>query len=124
MAKITSPVEGFSGEVVGVHFVKGTAEPDVVTESALSYFRRHGYTIDDGEPVDPNPPYPEGEPSESWDVPQLKAYADAHEIEVKGDKRRKDPYLVAFAVAKQAADEASAKAAADEAAAKAAAAKK
>jgi hypothetical protein len=102
MAKITSPVPGFSGEVVGVYFVKGTAEPDAVSESALSYFRRHGYTIDDGEPVDPNPPHPEGDPDESWSVAQLKAYAEAHEIEIKGDARRRDPYLNAIAAAKAA----------------------
>lgn len=42
--KIETPVEGYTGTVAGVDFVKGkgrTGDP-----SALAYFRRHGYTID------------------------------------------------------------------------------
>jgi hypothetical protein len=45
MAKITAPQKGFSGKVVGVDFVDGSGETD--KESAISYFLRHGYTVDD-----------------------------------------------------------------------------
>jgi hypothetical protein len=45
MAKITAPQKGFSGKVVGVDFVDGSGETD--NESALAYFLRHGYTVDD-----------------------------------------------------------------------------
>lgn len=47
MAIIKSPVEGYSGVVVGVQFTDGVAETD--REAALSYFRRQGYTIEAGK---------------------------------------------------------------------------
>lgn len=43
MAKITAPVEGYSGTVVGVHFADGQGETK--DEGLISYFRRHGYTV-------------------------------------------------------------------------------
>lgn len=46
MAKITAPVKGFNGVVVGVTFTDGTAETD--SEQAVNYFRRQGYTVKAG----------------------------------------------------------------------------
>ncbi|MFJ2017242.1 hypothetical protein [Streptomyces nodosus] len=43
MHEVTTPVEGFTGEVAGVHFADGRAETD--NPAALAYFRRHGYTV-------------------------------------------------------------------------------
>lgn len=49
MAKIKSPVEGYTGVVVGVQFTDGEAETD--RESALAYFRRQGYGIEEAAPA-------------------------------------------------------------------------
>lgn len=61
MAKIETPVEGYTGEVAGVQFQDGQAETD--DDRAIAYFRRHGYTVD-GEGPDPvedvDTPMPEG----------------------------------------------------------------
>lgn len=48
MAKITTPVADFTGDVVGVAFVKGTGETDDPVK--LAYFGRHGYTIEQPAP--------------------------------------------------------------------------
>lgn len=43
---VTSPVDGFSGEVAGVMFARGTATCDSDTDNAaLVYFRRKGYGV-------------------------------------------------------------------------------
>lgn len=47
MATVHTPVEGFTGRVVGVDFVDGVADTD--DDSALNYFRSAGYTVDDGK---------------------------------------------------------------------------
>ncbi|GAA1891808.1 DUF7302 family protein [Williamsia serinedens] len=44
---------------------------------------------------------PDGEPSESWKVAELVAYAKAHSIEITGDARRKSDVLEAIEKAKQ-----------------------
>ena len=49
MAKINTPVKGFTGTVAGVAFVNGAGES--TDEAALAYFVRHGYTVDDGKPA-------------------------------------------------------------------------
>jgi hypothetical protein len=41
---ITAPVEGFTGDVVGVAFVDGQGTTSA--EGALAYFHRHGYTVE------------------------------------------------------------------------------
>ncbi|GAA1455453.1 hypothetical protein [Nocardiopsis tropica] len=48
--KITAPVPGYTGTVAGVTLANGVGETD--NEGALSYFRRHGYTV---EPVEETP---------------------------------------------------------------------
>lgn len=45
MAVVHTPVEKFTGTVVGVEFVDGAGETD--DDNLLAYFRRHGYTIAD-----------------------------------------------------------------------------
>lgn len=44
MSRVKTPVEGFSGVVAGVEFTDGAGETD--NANALSYFRRHGYTVE------------------------------------------------------------------------------
>lgn len=44
---IASPNKSYNGKVAGVTFADGTAETD--NEAAISYFRRHGYTIGETE---------------------------------------------------------------------------
>jgi len=45
--KVTAPDEGFSGQVAGVSFTKGTATVDSAgNRAALAYFRRRGYTVE------------------------------------------------------------------------------
>lgn len=85
MAKVTTPVEGFTGVVVGVDFKDGVGETDSIP--ALEYFERQGYTIENDEPD-----FPEGDPTEKWKVDQLKAYATAKNIEL-GDAKTKDDIL-------------------------------
>ncbi|MFI0593697.1 hypothetical protein [Streptomyces griseus] len=65
--KISTPVAEFNGQVAGVWFVNGEAETD--SEGAVSYFERHGYTVerigsdpaDDGDQGDGDKQWP-GEP--------------------------------------------------------------
>lgn len=42
--RIQTPVEGFTGEVVGVHFVDGFGETE--DENAIAYFVRQGFGLD------------------------------------------------------------------------------
>lgn len=43
--RITAPVAGYTGTVAGVTLANGTGETN--NESAVSYFRRHGYTVEE-----------------------------------------------------------------------------
>ncbi|WP_159042115.1 hypothetical protein [Streptomyces sp. TP-A0875] len=43
MFQVTTPVEGFTGEVAGVRFADGRATTD--DPAALAYFRRRGYGV-------------------------------------------------------------------------------
>lgn len=47
MAKITAPVKGYTGDVVGVSFTDGVGE--TTDPGLLTYFTRHGYTVENGE---------------------------------------------------------------------------
>lgn len=62
--KITAPAADFSGEVVGVHFVRGVGTATDDTDgAALAYFRRRGYVVERADE-------PAAEPSEpSVDLP-------------------------------------------------------
>lgn len=80
MAKITTPVEGFNGTVVGVTFVDGAGETD--NPVALAYFTRQGYTVE----ADEAPAGSEGDPTDKWTADQLKDYAKTHDITVSGNK--------------------------------------
>lgn len=77
MASIKSPVEGFTGIVIGVSFKDGVGEAD--NEGALNYFRRHGYTVkaeeDRGEPHE----YKQGDeaPAGNASTDEWKAWAIA-----------------------------------------------
>ena len=91
MAKITSPVKGYTGTRVGIAFANGVAETD--NASAIAYFRRHGYGIEMPEPE--TPPFPEGEPTEKWTADELKAYAAAKDIDL-GDAKKKADIVAAL----------------------------
>lgn len=59
MATVQSPVSDFNGVVAGVTFEEGAAETD--DARALSYFRRHGYTVngrDYSAPAEEPAPHP------------------------------------------------------------------
>lgn len=101
MAKITTPVKGFTGTVVGVTFSDGQGETE--NEAALAYFARHGYTVESTEKA---VEIPEGAPSTDWTGAQLKAYAEKHEVDLGSAKTK--PELV-----KAIEDAAAAKAAAE-----------
>ena len=61
--RIQTPVEGFTGEVVGVSFVDGFGETE--DENAIAYFIRQGFGLDGSAPegTEPEPEYePELEP--------------------------------------------------------------
>jgi hypothetical protein len=51
--RIQTPVEGFTGEVVGVHFVDGFGETE--DENAIAYFIRQGFSLDGSAPEDVEP---------------------------------------------------------------------
>ncbi|KAB1647476.1 hypothetical protein F8O06_02750 [Pseudoclavibacter sp. CFCC 14310] len=91
MAKIATPVEGFTGHVAGVAFENGIGETDSL--AALAYFRRQGYTVVQDEAEEPA--LPEGDPSDKWTVGQLTAYAAAHGVDL-GDAKKKDELLAAL----------------------------
>ena len=88
MAKITTPVKGFTGVVVGVTFADGRGETD--NESAIAYFHRHGYTIEAAQKAIE---IPEGAPSVDWKGDQLKAYAERQAIDLGSAKSK--PEIVA-----------------------------
>ena len=101
MAKIHTPVKGFTGSVVGVTFADGVGETD--EPAKLAYFHRHGYTVE--EKTAKTVEIPEGAPSEEWKVDQLKAYAEKHDLDLGSAKTK--PEMVAAikaAEAKKTAD--------------------
>lgn len=59
MATITAPVEGFSGNVVGVDFKDGTGETDNTAQ--IQYFTRHGYAVEAPKPKRTPAPKPAAE---------------------------------------------------------------
>lgn len=56
--RIQTPVEGFTGEVVGVSFVDGFGETE--DENAIDYFIRQGFGLDGSAP-EGTEPEPEAE---------------------------------------------------------------
>lgn len=56
--RIQTPVEGFTGEVVGVSFVDGFGETE--DENAIAYFIRQGFGLDGSAP-EGTEPEPEAE---------------------------------------------------------------
>ena len=58
--RIQTPVEGFTGEVVGVAFVDGFGETE--DENAIAYFIRQGFGLDGSAPEAEAEYEPEYEP--------------------------------------------------------------
>lgn len=83
MPKISTPVEGFTGVVVGVRFTDGVGETE--DPIALAYFARQGYHVEVSESSTG-----EGKPTKKWTVPQLKAYADEQQIDISEGKTKDD----------------------------------
>lgn len=66
--RIQTPVEGFTGEVVGVSFVDGFGETE--DENAIAYFIRQGFGLDGSAPesTEPEAEYePEVEPEPEYE---------------------------------------------------------
>lgn len=59
--RIQTPVECFTGEVVGVGFVDGFGETE--DENAIAYFTRQGFGMDGSAP-EGTEPEPEAEPED------------------------------------------------------------
>lgn len=85
-AIVNTPVKGFTGVVVGVSFVDGTA--DVDNEAALAYFHRHGYEVIYAPAEAKTVEIPEGAPSTDWKADQLKAYAEKHDVDLGSAKAK------------------------------------
>lgn len=83
MATITTPVEGFTGVVIGVTFADGKGETK--DDAKIAYFRRHGYGVSETEKA---VEVPEGKPSTDWKGDQLKAYAEKHEFDLGAAKTK------------------------------------
>lgn len=79
MARITTPVAGFTGVSVGVNFTDGVGETD--DEWAIDYFRRHGYGID--VPEEPSGPDGAQKPLDEQSKAELEATATAAGVEFK-----------------------------------------
>lgn len=88
--KITTPVEGFTGTVAGVHFANGVGETD--DPIALGYFERRGYGVENAD-APATVTVPDGKPSTDWKGDQLKAYAEKHSLDLGSAKTK--PELVA-----------------------------
>lgn len=100
MVKVHTPVLGVNKIIAGIPFSNGTGEVDPKNISALRYFQRHGYKIDSGKAKQT------GEGTEvlnsnlapdgtgggvglaELSVPELRSYAKAHNINVKGHQSK------------------------------------
>lgn len=85
MAKISTPVSGFTGTVAGVTFADGVGE--TADESTIAYFERHGYTVTAEAAPEP---LPDGNPADSWKVDQLKRWASEHDLDLQGASKKED----------------------------------
>lgn len=96
MARITAPVEGYTGSSAGVPFVDGVATTS--DPRAIAYFRRHGYGIDLAGPTPAAPPTTTAPPAAPAEpvlpakpkVEDLRAYAQAKGIDITGLTRKGD----------------------------------
>ncbi|MEV4966659.1 hypothetical protein AB0886_05245 [Streptomyces sp. NPDC024062] len=62
MARITAPVEGFTGAGPGgVHFTNGQAETD--NAAVIAYAHRHGYEVEETKPKRAPKPKPDPVPT-------------------------------------------------------------
>ncbi|MFF2621295.1 hypothetical protein [Oerskovia jenensis] len=95
--KITSPIEGHTDRSTfgpfTLEFRDGVAETDEkVPDGLKAYLEGRGYTVETTTDV------PAGDPAESWTVPQLTAWAKAHEVDLAGAKTKAE--IVAVVVPK------------------------
>ena len=88
MAKVTAPVEGFAGVVIGVTFTDGSGVAE--TESQIAYFERHGYELEHAAVA---------KSLEDNTKSELEAIATSEGVEFKGPINKPD--LVALIQAKR-----------------------
>ena len=93
--KITSPIQGHTDRStfgpVTLEFRDGVAETsEKLAPGLLAYLEGRGYKVETETEV------PEGAPAESWTVPQLTAWAKAHDVDLGGAKTK--PEIVAVVV--------------------------
>lgn len=94
--KITSPIQGHTDrstfEPVTLEFRDGVAETsEKLPAGLLAYLEGRGYKVETETEV------PEGAPAESWTVPQLTAWAKAHDVDLGGAKTK--PEILAVVIA-------------------------
>lgn len=86
--QVHTPVGDYSGTVAGIQFVNGKAEVDESNETALSYFRRHGYPVGPVEETEGDGD--DATPLEEYTVPELREYARQREIDLSGLNTKAD----------------------------------
>lgn len=92
MVKVHTPVPGVNKVIAGIPFTNGVGEVASDNSLVLRYFQRHGYKIDSGSAKQ------EGTSGEKtgevglneMSVPELRAFAKAHEIDIKGLQSKAD----------------------------------
>lgn len=84
--KITSPLAGHTGRSVfgptTVEFVDGVAEVEKISDGLKAYLEGRGYTVDATVEI------PDGDPAEAWTVPQLRAWAGEHGVDLAGASKK------------------------------------
>lgn len=69
MARITSPIDGFTGPgPAGVHFTNGQAETD--NAAVIAYAHRHGYEVEETKPKRTPKPKPDPAPGPAEPTPK------------------------------------------------------
>lgn len=88
MAVVKTPVEGFTGTVVGVTFTDGVGETDDL--AALAYFERQGYEVEIPDAIAEVVEIPDGEPTDKWTKPQIVAFLLSKDVEASEDEKKDD----------------------------------
>lgn len=92
MAKIHSPVKGYTGRRAGVAFADGVGETS--DQTSINYFLRHGYKVVQKEAA-ATPAAPSGPPAKSAPKGDWVAYAVSQGIDEAEANAMKKPDLIA-----------------------------
>lgn len=82
-------VPGVGGGYVSSTFYAGSPVPGNVDAASLQHHIDNGQVEEIAAPKI-EPAFPEGEPDESWTVPQLKAYAGYRGVDLADSKSKAD----------------------------------